>query len=80
MSVKEAVRFMQELKLTPQQADIARLIIKEISDRLQFLLNVGLGYLTLDRIAGSLSGWRGTAHPPGYADRISSQRRALCAR
>ncbi len=56
MSVKEAVRFMQELKLTPQQADIARLIIKEISDRLQFLLNVGLDYLTLDRIAGSLSG------------------------
>ena len=56
MSVKEAIRFMDDLKLSKQQEEIARLIIKEIKDRLGFLHNVGLGYLTLDRIAGSLSG------------------------
>lgn len=56
MSVREAARFMEELTLSEQQEEIARLIVKEIKDRLHFLLNVGLGYLTLDRIAGSLSG------------------------
>lgn len=56
MSVKEAIIFMEELKLSKQQEEIARLIVKEIKDRLGFLNNVGLGYLTLDRIAGSLSG------------------------
>ena len=56
MSVKEAIIFMDELKLSKQQEEIARLIVKEIKDRLGFLNNVGLGYLTLDRIAGSLSG------------------------
>lgn len=56
MSVKQAVAFMQELKLSKQEEDIARLILKEISERLSFLHNVGLGYLTLDRLAGTLSG------------------------
>lgn len=56
MSVRDAVVFMRDLELTPQQQEIARLIVKEIRDRLSFLENVGLGYLTLDRIAGSLSG------------------------
>lgn len=56
MSVKEAICFMDDLKLSKQQEEIARLIVKEIKDRLSFLHNVGLGYLTLDRIAGSLSG------------------------
>lgn len=56
MSVKQAIIFMDELKLTPQQNEIAKLILKEIKDRLQFLNNVGLAYLTLDRLAGTLSG------------------------
>ena len=56
MSVRDAVVFMRDLELSPQQQEIARLIVKEIRDRLSFLENVGLGYLTLDRIAGSLSG------------------------
>ena len=56
MSVKQAVVFMQELKLSKQEEDIARLILKEIRERLSFLHNVGLGYLTLDRLAGTLSG------------------------
>ena len=56
MSVKQALAFMENLKLTKQEADIARLVVKEIKDRLGFLHNVGLGYLTLDRLAGTLSG------------------------
>ncbi len=56
MSVKQALLFMDQLSLSPQQAEIAKLIVKEIHDRLQFLNNVGLSYLTLDRLAGSLSG------------------------
>lgn len=56
MSVKQAIIFMSELKLSSQQEEIARLIIKELQDRLSFLANVGLKYLTLDRLAGTLSG------------------------
>ncbi|MEG0329360.1 MAG: excinuclease ABC subunit UvrA [Longicatena sp.] len=56
MSVKQAIVFMKELQLTKQQEEIAKLVVKEISERLSFLSNVGLGYLTLDRIAGTLSG------------------------
>ena len=47
---------MEELQLTKQQMDIARLILKEIKERLSFLNDVGLAYLTLDRLAGTLSG------------------------
>lgn len=56
MSVKQAIGFMDELQLSTQQQEIAKLILKEIKDRLQFLNNVGLSYLTLDRLAGTLSG------------------------
>ena len=56
MSVKEALYFVEHLQLEPMKAEIARLVLKEISDRLHFLQDVGLEYLTLDRMAGSLSG------------------------
>ena len=56
MSIVNAITFMNELKLTKQQEEIARLIVKEIRERLTFLNNVGLGYITLDRLAGTLSG------------------------
>lgn len=56
MSVKQAIAFMDQLILSPQQMEIAKLILKEIKDRLMFLKNVGLTYLTLDRLAGTLSG------------------------
>lgn len=56
MSVRQAAVFMEELKLTKQEEEIAKLIVKEIRERLSFLNNVGLGYLTLDRLAGTLSG------------------------
>ncbi|MEA5026760.1 MAG: excinuclease ABC subunit UvrA [Erysipelotrichaceae bacterium] len=56
MSIKQALVFMHALSLPPMKADIARLVIKEITERLSFLKDVGLEYLTLDRLAGSLSG------------------------
>lgn len=56
MSVKEALKFMNELKLDPTEKQISSLITKEIVSRLEFLNNVGLSYLTLDRLSGTLSG------------------------
>ena len=55
-SVEDLIRFFSELQLTEREIMIARLIIKEIRARLSFLQSVGLGYLTLSRAAGSLSG------------------------
>ena len=55
-SVDELVTFFADLKLTERERMIARLIVKEIRARLGFLQSVGLGYLTLSRAAGSLSG------------------------
>jgi excinuclease ABC subunit A len=56
LSVVEARRFFESLQLTEREATIARAILKEILERLGFLVDVGLGYLTLSRAAGSLSG------------------------
>jgi len=56
LSVERADEFFAGLKLTEFQEKIAREIIKEIRARLGFLKNVGLGYLTLDRESGTLSG------------------------
>ncbi|HSR57888.1 MAG TPA: excinuclease ABC subunit UvrA, partial [Candidatus Binataceae bacterium] len=56
---KLALGFFAEPKLTSQEAEIARLILKEINERLKFLADVGLDYLTLDRTAGTLSGGEG---------------------
>ena len=56
MSIGDLYEFLENLKLNKEQAKIAELILKEIKDRLKFLINVGLSYLTLDRMAGTLSG------------------------
>ena len=56
MSIKELIEFFNNLKLSKEKEEIARLVIKEILDRLNFLKNVGLEYLTLSRSAGTLSG------------------------
>jgi excinuclease ABC subunit A len=56
LSINECVDFLLGLKLTPQQTQIAKLALKEIIDRLTFLDNVGLNYLTLSRSAATLSG------------------------
>ena len=56
MSIKDLIPFFNNLKLTEEKKEIAKLVIKEILDRLNFLSNVGLEYLTLSRSAGTLSG------------------------
>lgn len=56
LSVAHLLPFLQQLAISEQEQVIARPILKEIIDRLTFLQNVGLGYLTLSRTAGTLSG------------------------
>jgi len=56
MTVSEAVKFVDELKLTKTQQDIAWPALREIIERLEFMQNVGIEYLTLDRRANTLSG------------------------
>ena len=56
MSIGRIKEFFDNLKLSQEQEEIARLLIVEIKNRLEFLINVGLEYLTLARMAGSLSG------------------------
>jgi excinuclease ABC subunit A len=56
MSVKNGVKFFKELELKPGQEKIVGEVLSEIKDRLKFLLDVGLEYITLDRKSGSLSG------------------------
>ena len=56
LSIGELVEFFNDLKLTDSEKEVSRLIVKEIKDRLSFLSNVGLNYLTLSRNAGTLSG------------------------
>ncbi|MCI9475295.1 MAG: excinuclease ABC subunit UvrA [Emergencia sp.] len=56
LSIREAYEFIDQLQLTEKEAIIGRQIIKEIKERLNFLINVGLDYLTLSRAAGTLSG------------------------
>lgn len=58
-SIRETHDFFESLRLTDRQAEIGAQIIKEIRQRLRFLLNVGLDYLTLDRSARTLSGGEG---------------------
>ena len=55
-SIKELRKFFDEISLTKQEIEISQRILKEIKERLGFLVNVGLDYLTLSRAAGTLSG------------------------
>ena len=70
MSIKNLLTFINNLKLTKEQEKISEMIIKEIKSRLEFLSNVGLEYLTLDRSAGTLSG--GEAQRIRLASQIGS--------
>lgn len=72
LSVDESLRWFTDLPnhLTQKENDIARVILKEITSRLQFLQNVGLGYLTLSRMSGTLSG--GEAQRIRLASQIGS--------
>jgi excinuclease ABC subunit A len=55
-TVRDAEKFFKQLKLTPKEAAIAEKVLKEIQKRLGFLRDVGLDYLTLDRLSSTLSG------------------------
>jgi len=56
MSIKEAFDFFIGLKLTERERNISKVVIKEIESRLEFMVNVGIEYLSLDRRANTLSG------------------------
>jgi excinuclease ABC subunit A len=56
LSVRRALAWLQEVSLTDTERHIARLIFREIEERLNFLENVGIGYLSMDRAAATLSG------------------------
>ena len=71
MSIDKAHDFVTNLQLSKMKKEIAELVIQEITSRLEFLINVGLEYLTLDRIAGSLSG--GEAQRIRLATQIGSR-------
>ncbi|HBS76561.1 MAG TPA: excinuclease ABC subunit A [Alphaproteobacteria bacterium] len=72
LAVDDSLRWFTDLPnhLTQKENDIARVILREITLRLQFLQNVGLGYLTLSRMAGTLSG--GEAQRIRLASQIGS--------
>ena len=70
-SITQGLDFIHSLKLSDHDLEIARLVLKEVKERLQFLDNVGLSYLTLDRVAGSLSG--GEAQRIRLATQIGSR-------
>lgn len=70
-AIKEALSFFEELNLSEKDRQIAHLILREIDERLGFLVNVGLDYLTLSRAAGTLSG--GEAQRIRLATQIGSR-------
>ena len=71
MSISELRDFIANLKLSNEQKEISELIVKEIVNRLDFLINVGLSYLSLSRSAGTLSG--GEAQRIRLATQIGSK-------
>jgi excinuclease ABC subunit A len=71
MSIKQLIDFIKDLQLTETQRTIAENVLKEINNRLNFLKDVGLEYLTLDRMAGTLSG--GEAQRIRLATQIGSR-------
>jgi excinuclease ABC subunit A len=71
LSISDSISFFTNISLSDKDFNIARLILKEILERLNFLNNVGLEYLTLDRAAGTLSG--GEAQRIRLATQIGSR-------
>jgi len=75
LPVEKAFDKIKKLKLTQTEKQIAKMVVKEIQDRLRFLNDVGLGYLTLSRSAGTLSG--GEAQRIRLATQIGSELRGV---
>lgn len=71
MSIVDAAHFFEKLKLTKKEEEISKVVIREIRNRLLFMLNVGLDYLTLDRRSNTLSG--GEAQRIRLASQLGSQ-------
>ena len=71
LPINEMLDFINNLKLSKEEIEISELILKEIKNRLQFLINVGLNYLTLERRASTLSG--GEAQRIRLATQIGSR-------
>lgn len=71
MTIDDAQHFFQHLQLSPKDQEIAKEVLKEIRERLGFLINVGLEYLTLNRSSGTLSG--GEAQRIRLATQIGSR-------
>ncbi len=76
LPVEEALRFFKALKLKGREAEIARDLSAEIRSRLSFLLDTGLGYISLDRAAPTLSG--GEAQRIRLASQLGSNLRGVC--
>ena len=76
LSIEAANDFFANLKLSNEDRQIARLILKELQQRLQFMLNVGLDYLSLDRMSGTLSG--GEAQRIRLATQVGSALVGVC--
>jgi excinuclease ABC subunit A len=76
LSVHEARQWLATLQLRGRDAEIARDVVSEIRSRLEFLADVGLGYLTLDRAAPTLSG--GEAQRIRLAAQLGSNLQGVC--
>jgi len=76
MNIGQAQQFFQKLKFSEENSQIAQPILKELRNRLGFMVNVGLDYLTLDRMSGSLSG--GEAQRIRLATQVGSALVGVC--
>ena len=80
MSIKDAKDFFTKINLTPKEKEISKVVIKEILARLDFMIDVGIEYLSLDRRAGTLSGGEAQRIRLGYSAWKPFSRCALCFR
>jgi excinuclease ABC subunit A len=76
MSISDCADFLGELKLTARDKKIAERVLKEVNERLRFLVDVGLDYLSLNRAAGTLSG--GEAQRIRLAAQLGSNLQGVC--